>query len=140
MPAFWWHEVRSQPDPVQHRNLAINYWYKPVWQKEFPCASCGLEWNHRDYPRLLDDLLAWSAAAARGSSKELQRQQEDVMDASETAFCDAALDAGERQPEAGPRQRAEQNATVSSRRGRQGVEPEPRCNDNGAELFLPLTL
>lgn len=63
MPAFWWHEVRSQPDPEQQRNLAINYWYKPVWRKEFPCAACGLEWNHEDYPRLLDDLLSWAAAA-----------------------------------------------------------------------------
>ncbi|XP_003387667.2 PREDICTED: jmjC domain-containing protein 7-like [Amphimedon queenslandica] len=27
MPAFWWHEVQSYPDPIQHRNLAINYWY-----------------------------------------------------------------------------------------------------------------
>ncbi len=26
MPAFWWHEVQSSPDPVEKRNLAINFW------------------------------------------------------------------------------------------------------------------
>ena len=27
MPAFWWHEVQSQPDPVEGRNMAVNFWY-----------------------------------------------------------------------------------------------------------------
>ena len=26
MPAFWWHEVQSYPDPKERRNLAVNYW------------------------------------------------------------------------------------------------------------------
>lgn len=26
MPAFWWHEVQSKPDPMEKRNLAINFW------------------------------------------------------------------------------------------------------------------
>lgn len=26
MPAFWWHEVQSYPDPHEQRNLAVNYW------------------------------------------------------------------------------------------------------------------
>lgn len=26
MPAFWWHEVQSYPDPVERRNLAVNFW------------------------------------------------------------------------------------------------------------------
>ena len=26
MPAFWWHEVQSQPDTTENRNLAVNYW------------------------------------------------------------------------------------------------------------------
>lgn len=26
MPAFWWHEVQSYPDVVEHRNLAVNFW------------------------------------------------------------------------------------------------------------------
>ena len=27
MPAFWWHEVQSYPDPKERRNLAVNYWW-----------------------------------------------------------------------------------------------------------------
>ncbi len=27
MPAFWWHEVQSYPDPMERRNLAVNFWY-----------------------------------------------------------------------------------------------------------------
>lgn len=27
MPAFWWHEVQSRPDPVERRNLAVNFWW-----------------------------------------------------------------------------------------------------------------
>lgn len=27
MPAFWWHEVRSRPDPLEKRNLAVNFWW-----------------------------------------------------------------------------------------------------------------
>lgn len=27
MPAFWWHEVQSYPDPNENRNLAVNFWY-----------------------------------------------------------------------------------------------------------------
>ena len=26
MPAFWWHEVQSQPDHIERRNLAVNFW------------------------------------------------------------------------------------------------------------------
>ena len=26
MPAFWWHEVRSHPDPLEMRNMAVNFW------------------------------------------------------------------------------------------------------------------
>lgn len=26
MPAFWWHEVQSRPDPKERRNLAVNFW------------------------------------------------------------------------------------------------------------------
>lgn len=75
MPAFWWHEVQSRPDPVQQRNLAVNFWwvtlclvvtvyrsvfdssdrYEPVFTKEFPCAECRLEFN-KFYRRMLEDL------------------------------------------------------------------------------------
>lgn len=58
MPSFWWHQVQSLPDSQQQRNLAINWWFAPVLTKEFPCASCGLEWNQEDYGPLLRALLA----------------------------------------------------------------------------------
>jgi peptidyl-lysine (3S)-dioxygenase / protease len=46
LPAHWWHEVTSSPDPrppwLHPRNVAINYWYAPVWTKPYPCATCPL--------------------------------------------------------------------------------------------------
>ena len=27
MPAFWWHEVQSQPDIRENRNMAVNFWW-----------------------------------------------------------------------------------------------------------------
>jgi jumonji domain-containing protein 7 len=45
MPAFWWHEVQSEPDAHDHRNLAVNEWYEPIWSKEFPCATCPRSFN-----------------------------------------------------------------------------------------------
>ncbi|KAL5473204.1 hypothetical protein EMCRGX_G027656 [Ephydatia muelleri] len=55
MPAFWWHEVQSYPDPLEHRNLAVNFWYEPLLTKEFPCAECRLNFN-LFYRQLLEDL------------------------------------------------------------------------------------
>ncbi|EDQ84488.1 uncharacterized protein MONBRDRAFT_12766 [Monosiga brevicollis MX1] len=49
MPAFWWHEVQSQPDADEHRNLAVNYWYEPVWTREFPCPTCDRVYNRHIY-------------------------------------------------------------------------------------------
>ncbi|KAK3728899.1 hypothetical protein RRG08_051549 [Elysia crispata] len=45
MPAFWWHEVQSRPNMSQHRNLAVNFWYKPFLTREFPCPECKLDIN-----------------------------------------------------------------------------------------------
>eukprot|EP00730_Choanoeca_flexa_P016258 TRINITY_DN7648_c0_g1_i1.p1 TRINITY_DN7648_c0_g1~~TRINITY_DN7648_c0_g1_i1.p1 ORF type:complete len:443 (+),score=83.35 TRINITY_DN7648_c0_g1_i1:135-1463(+) len=45
MPAYWWHEVQSSPDVEDHRNLAINEWFEPVFSKEFPCAECKRTFN-----------------------------------------------------------------------------------------------
>jgi len=45
MPAFWWHEVQSYPNSDEHRNLAVNFWYEPFLQKEFPCVDCKLDVN-----------------------------------------------------------------------------------------------
>jgi len=41
LPSFWWHEVKSSPDKL-HRNIAVNYWYTPYLDKQFPCPSCRL--------------------------------------------------------------------------------------------------
>ncbi|KFD72264.1 hypothetical protein M514_01322 [Trichuris suis] len=43
MPSFWWHEVQSYPDVDENRNLAVNFWYRRFWDKEFPCAKCPFE-------------------------------------------------------------------------------------------------
>eukprot|EP00051_Salpingoeca_urceolata_P000343 m.33649 g.33649 ORF g.33649 m.33649 type:complete len:556 (+) comp10471_c0_seq2:56-1723(+) len=55
MPAFWWHEVVSSPDRVERRNLAVNFWYTPFFNKEFPCAECSLDVN----PHYFELLSAW---------------------------------------------------------------------------------
>jgi jumonji domain-containing protein 7 len=67
VPSFWWHEVESHPGEKQHfveeddglrgggmqnpdgvevikhnfsLNAAVNFWFDPVFSKEFPCATC----------------------------------------------------------------------------------------------------
>jgi len=45
LPSFWWHEVQSFPNEFEHRNLAVNFWYKPFLTKEFPCPECKLDVN-----------------------------------------------------------------------------------------------
>lgn len=35
-------------------NIAVNYWYSPVFDKPFPCAHCALGFNERRYAELLD--------------------------------------------------------------------------------------
>ncbi|KAJ8023648.1 JmjC domain-containing protein 7 [Holothuria leucospilota] len=52
MPAFWWHEVQSYPNITEGRNLAVNFWYEPFLQKEFPCQECKLDVNPK-YRHLL---------------------------------------------------------------------------------------
>jgi hypothetical protein len=46
--------VQSRPDE-HRRNIAVNYWYRPFLNKEFPCASCRLFPDSR-YDRLLREL------------------------------------------------------------------------------------
>ena len=75
VPSFFWHEVRSSPNrhPSQQdtdsignyregdqkkvcrweqmpHNMAINFWFSPLFDKKFPCASCRkqLSGNYRD--------------------------------------------------------------------------------------------
>ncbi len=43
MPAFWWHEVQSYPDPVERRNLAINFWYIRYYNY-VECYVVGTHW------------------------------------------------------------------------------------------------
>ena len=63
LPAFWWHEVQSRPSTspasastpassASARNMAVNFWYQPFLDKEFPCAECPLDVN-RKYRHLL---------------------------------------------------------------------------------------
>eukprot|EP01128_Nolandella_sp_AFSM9_P001201 TRINITY_DN11309_c0_g1_i1.p1 TRINITY_DN11309_c0_g1~~TRINITY_DN11309_c0_g1_i1.p1 ORF type:complete len:554 (-),score=66.98 TRINITY_DN11309_c0_g1_i1:65-1627(-) len=51
LPSFWWHEVQSTPD-ISQRNIAVNYWFNPFYEKEFPCPHCRLKINS-DYSHLL---------------------------------------------------------------------------------------
>lgn len=59
LPAYWWHEVRSQPD-AHGRNVAVNYWYDPWWEKRFPCAECRPYVNPVYYDELRE---RWGLAA-----------------------------------------------------------------------------
>jgi len=52
LPSFWWHEVRSKPDADQ-RNIAVNYWFKPVLDKEFPCRECRVHPSPAYYDLLM---------------------------------------------------------------------------------------
>ena len=52
LPAFWWHEVQSTPDAGAARVLATNFWYAPIFTKEFPCAACALDVNPAYLPHL----------------------------------------------------------------------------------------
>ncbi|KAG9398658.1 hypothetical protein AC1031_014440 [Aphanomyces cochlioides] len=45
VPSFWWHEVVSAPAKDEPRNVAVNYWYKPVYNKDFPCQTCPLRFS-----------------------------------------------------------------------------------------------
>ena len=54
VPSFWWHEVYSSPGPSQsyrgdyiQLNAAINYWFEPLYTKEFPCAKCSKHLNKK---------------------------------------------------------------------------------------------
>ncbi|OQR87611.1 phospholipase A2, group IVB [Achlya hypogyna] len=53
LPSFWWHEVRSSPAEDDPRNVAVNFWYTPVYTKDFPCSTCPLQYNP-DYLHLLE--------------------------------------------------------------------------------------
>ncbi len=54
VPSFWFHEVASKPSDRQYKfgnlelplNLAINYWFHPMYDKDFPCVECLKKMNH----------------------------------------------------------------------------------------------
>jgi len=54
LPSFWWHEVASVPDQLK-RNIAVNYWFTPFLNKEFPCSSCRL-FVSPEYNNLFEEL------------------------------------------------------------------------------------
>lgn len=57
VPSFWWHEVRSTPGPARsfrrgrgpenrlRVNVAVNFWFAPLFDKEFPCSTCRKTFN-----------------------------------------------------------------------------------------------
>lgn len=61
LPSYWWHEVTSSPGPTRHfsvedeqkdsdavkLNVAINFWYAPLYEKEFPCKECKKKINRK---------------------------------------------------------------------------------------------
>ncbi|KDO23104.1 hypothetical protein SPRG_11948 [Saprolegnia parasitica CBS 223.65] len=53
LPSFWWHEVKSSPAVNEPRNVAVNFWYTPVYQRGFPCPTCALTFNTHAYASLL---------------------------------------------------------------------------------------
>lgn len=66
VPSFYWHEVTSSPSkPIQFDseedleisyNLAVNHWFAPLYDKEFPCATCRKKLNPV-YRQQLETLL-----------------------------------------------------------------------------------
>jgi len=63
VPAFHWHEVQSSPGDryesgaLAGLNVAVNMWFKPVFDKEFPCRKCRPFLSWREYPDVVRRLL-----------------------------------------------------------------------------------
>ena len=87
VPSFFWHEVLSAPGPPHtfqntfqntfsdnirggsnsnsnnestrsvQLNVALNYWFAPLYAKEFPCARCRKQLNPK-YRQILESLFA----------------------------------------------------------------------------------
>lgn len=57
VPSFWWHEVQSTPGheievgngATTSINMAVNMWFPPLFDKNFPCTDCEREFNFADY-------------------------------------------------------------------------------------------
>ena len=77
VPSFWWHEVQSSPGDLvnatttidtgldDHRhmqyNAAINMWYTPLFDKNFPCPLCKKFLNLGAYQHELETLLQFTS-------------------------------------------------------------------------------
>lgn len=68
LPSYFWHEVASTPGPPMafprsgpleyiQMNVAVNFWYPPLFSKEFPCATCRKEFNTEYLPKIEELLL-----------------------------------------------------------------------------------
>jgi len=56
VPAFWWHHVETAADAARGTSLAVNYWYEPLYRKNFPCAACAHSFNHEAYGDAIEGL------------------------------------------------------------------------------------
>jgi jumonji domain-containing protein 7 len=62
VPSYWWHEVTSSPGPKQkfnkrssiQLNAAVNFWFEPLYTKEFPCVTCLRQLNKAYIERVSD--------------------------------------------------------------------------------------
>ena len=79
VPSFWWHEVQSSPGELvttasttidtglddHHRhmqyNAAINIWYTPLFDKNFPCPLCKKSLNLGAYTHELETLIQFTS-------------------------------------------------------------------------------
>jgi peptidyl-lysine (3S)-dioxygenase / protease len=61
LPSYWWHEVTSIPGNHNNNfsplNIAINIWFDPLFQKEFPCKLCQKKKINQVYAKTLTELL-----------------------------------------------------------------------------------
>lgn len=57
IPAYHWHHVISKPQPnkEKRRNIAVNFWFKPLFSKLFPCSTCRRTLNLKDYNQFFED-------------------------------------------------------------------------------------
>lgn len=76
VPSYWWHEVQSYPSlntesgkdrctnsSISCRdtfplNVAVNFWFEPLYKKEFPCASCTKHLLNQKYAKVLQHMLS----------------------------------------------------------------------------------
>ena len=76
VPSFFWHEVESEPGLSKRERgydtdnlysnyldakltVAVNYWFEPLYKKEFPCSVCRKYRNIAYYDKIssLKDLI-----------------------------------------------------------------------------------